>query len=520
MQLPRVYLWTNIAEAIAGELSATASHSVLIPFEGEAATSDGEELKAHAYVLPPQPNMAIENAPGKSWSGFRIWYEAVELTRPVAVGQLPADPDPLAPAAKLPVFAPVAALRMSSIARELHRCRMLESEGYRLHALFQELIYLLLESISAVQGEADTALQAVRDSIAYIEQSFSTGLSHAKLAERSRLSLRHYSRLFRQLTGSSPMQYVTGRRLEAAQRLLLTGNETIQHVASHTGFSDSFHFSRAFKQHTGVSPRLFVQLRRERSRMVAYQYLGELLTLGIRPVGAPGLLLGGKFMQANASGIGNIGQTVTMPDILMLKQLGPDAIITFDGHHYDDYMRIAPTLDIPWLLPAAERFRLLAARLGKEQEAEGWLRQFQAQIEQARDWLYPLLGDQTVSFWWMRGLPGHFDVYFIQELFYSYLQLPPPPAVQRVWEAGGYPFKRSVPISELPHYAGDRLFIVVGPDEENRLHYSRLCESELWRSIAAVQAGRVHLLTPDWLYGDPISLEGQLGELPVVMQQL
>ncbi|OBR64030.1 hypothetical protein A7K91_20270 [Paenibacillus oryzae] len=74
-------------------------------------------------------------------------------------------------------------------------------------------------------------------------------------------------------------------------------------------------------------------------------------------------------------------------------------------------------------------------------------------------------------------------------------------------------------ISELSHYAGDRLFIVVGPEEEDRLQFQRLCESELWRSIEAVQAGRVHLLTTDWLYGDPISLEGQLAELPAVMQQ-
>lgn len=522
MKLPRVYIWTSIAEAITGELPAAAMHSLLIPIEGEATTADGNQLEAHAYVLPPQPQITIVNAPGKSWSAFRIFYEAVELGRPGDSDSLVSNPltsDPLAPAVALPVFTPASVLRISSIARELYRCQMAEGEGYRLHLLFQELVYLLLEAIEAAPGEADGTLQAVRDSIAYIEQSLGTVLSHAKLAERSGLSLRHYSRLFRQLTGNSPMQYVTGRRLETAQKLLLADHHSIQHVASQTGFSDPFHFSRTFKQHTGVSPRLYVQLRREQSRMVAYQYLGELLTLGIRPVAAPGLLLGGKFMQASASGIGNIGQTVTMPNLPMLKHLGPDAIVTFDGHHYDEYMRIAPTLDIPWLLPAAERFRLLAARLGKEQEAESWLQKFHKQVERVKAWLSPLLAGETVSFWWMRGLPERFDVYFIQELFYNHLHLLPPPNVKRIWEAGGYPFKRNALISELSHYAGDRLFIVVGPEEEDRLQFQRLCESELWRSIEAVQAGRVHLLTTDWLYGDPISLEGQLAELPAVMQQ-
>ena len=52
----------------------------------------------------------------------------------------------------------------------------------------------------------------------------------------------------------SPVQYITRKRIERAELLLLTENLPVKEVAFELGFSDLSYFIRLFKKVTGKTP--------------------------------------------------------------------------------------------------------------------------------------------------------------------------------------------------------------------------------------------------------------------------
>src|SRR6185437_2059766 len=74
------------------------------------------------------------------------------------------------------------------------------------------------------------------------------------LAARLKVSRRQLYRKLNALTGETPHDYITTRRLTKAAQLLLTGELTVSEVAYKTGFTDAANFSRSFTRHHGRSP--------------------------------------------------------------------------------------------------------------------------------------------------------------------------------------------------------------------------------------------------------------------------
>lgn len=64
----------------------------------------------------------------------------------------------------------------------------------------------------------------------------------------------HFVRLFKEVYGESPGQYLSRRRVERAQDLLRTANLTITEICRAVGFESLGSFSSRFKQLTGVTP--------------------------------------------------------------------------------------------------------------------------------------------------------------------------------------------------------------------------------------------------------------------------
>lgn len=83
----------------------------------------------------------------------------------------------------------------------------------------------------------------------------------AQLATRLGVSERHIRRLFEQLLGVSPLQYLQTRRLLAAKQLLADTDLPVAQVALASGFSSLRRFNDAFVGRYGLNP---TQLRRNR----------------------------------------------------------------------------------------------------------------------------------------------------------------------------------------------------------------------------------------------------------------
>jgi AraC family transcriptional regulator len=65
----------------------------------------------------------------------------------------------------------------------------------------------------------------------------------------------HFAAQFRAATGLPPHEYLTRRRIERAQEMLLQDELALVEVALSVGFQTQSHFTSVFKRFAGQSPR-------------------------------------------------------------------------------------------------------------------------------------------------------------------------------------------------------------------------------------------------------------------------
>ncbi|WP_439598331.1 helix-turn-helix domain-containing protein [Falsiroseomonas sp.] len=100
----------------------------------------------------------------------------------------------------------------------------------------------------------------------YIDSHLQDALAIAMLAEIARLSPAHFCRAFKVSFGRTPHGYVLHRRLECAQRLMLTTDAPLAQIAVDCGLFDQAHLSRVFRRSTGTTPNAW---RRQHRRPAA-----------------------------------------------------------------------------------------------------------------------------------------------------------------------------------------------------------------------------------------------------------
>jgi AraC family transcriptional regulator len=96
----------------------------------------------------------------------------------------------------------------------------------------------------------------------FIEAQLSREISLERLAAEACLSPYHFSRSFRASTGMSPHRYVTHRRIQAAQKMLLSTACPLVQIAIDTGFGCQANFTRVFRKMTGMAPGQYRSLAR------------------------------------------------------------------------------------------------------------------------------------------------------------------------------------------------------------------------------------------------------------------
>jgi AraC family transcriptional regulator len=101
----------------------------------------------------------------------------------------------------------------------------------------------------------------VRRVTTHIETNLDAAITTKDLAALAKLSLFHFCRAFRDSFGESPHGYVTRRRVERAQGLMLTTNASLGQIAADCGFTDQAHLSKLFRRIVGESPGVWRRAR-------------------------------------------------------------------------------------------------------------------------------------------------------------------------------------------------------------------------------------------------------------------
>src|SRR5690625_1132830 len=93
--------------------------------------------------------------------------------------------------------------------------------------------------------------------IQYIQQHLEEPLTLEQLARHVAYSPFHFSRIFKERTGLSPMYYVSSLRLHKAKQLLLHTNLTVRDVGMEIGQQSLGTFTTRFTERVGMSPAHF-----------------------------------------------------------------------------------------------------------------------------------------------------------------------------------------------------------------------------------------------------------------------
>ena len=89
-------------------------------------------------------------------------------------------------------------------------------------------------------GLAIARLHKVED---YVRAHLAESVSIKKLAELAELSLFHFSRVFKQSTGMTPLQFVIRERMLLAQQLIRETSRSLIEIALEVGYASPSHFA-------------------------------------------------------------------------------------------------------------------------------------------------------------------------------------------------------------------------------------------------------------------------------------
>jgi len=96
----------------------------------------------------------------------------------------------------------------------------------------------------------------------HIDEGLEGDLSTAALGALVALSPSYFGRAFKVTFGQTPHAYVTRRRLEAAQSMMLTTREPLSQIAYLCGFADQSHLCRLFRRAMGAAPQAWRRAHR------------------------------------------------------------------------------------------------------------------------------------------------------------------------------------------------------------------------------------------------------------------
>lgn len=93
-----------------------------------------------------------------------------------------------------------------------------------------------------------------RTVLTYVRGNLDRTILLDDLAAEVGMSPSHFSRVFKEVVGKAPMQFVLSYRIEQALRMMENETASLGSIALDCGFADQAHFSRCFKQVTGQTP--------------------------------------------------------------------------------------------------------------------------------------------------------------------------------------------------------------------------------------------------------------------------
>ncbi len=209
----------------------------------------GNAVTVGPHTYPVDPGDAILLSPGTRVAHARVGastqYSYLSFNLPATEGQRYA--------------LPVHVAGVERMLPDLHRAidRIAEDRTPAI-AFAWNLVCAIARNPSVVRGQVE--LYAAE---AYILANLQNRFSIADVSRECGLSPRHLLRAFRAEHGMTVQEFIRGKRVQEAVRLLLNTNLQIKEVAARVGVPDLHYFNKLMREGAGTSPRKYRQLERD-----------------------------------------------------------------------------------------------------------------------------------------------------------------------------------------------------------------------------------------------------------------
>ncbi|MFN8577722.1 MAG: AraC family transcriptional regulator [Candidatus Sericytochromatia bacterium] len=134
----------------------------------------------------------------------------------------------------------------------------------QLAPLFLQEIHIRL--ISGVYGNMlqnliikETPEQQILSSIIWIKQNFTKTINIDEIAENANMSPSSFRKHFRNITGTSPLQYQKQLRIQESRQLMLNKGYNSNEVSNLVGYQSVSQFNREYKRILGMPPYRDIQ---------------------------------------------------------------------------------------------------------------------------------------------------------------------------------------------------------------------------------------------------------------------
>jgi AraC-like DNA-binding protein len=147
----------------------------------------------------------------------------------------------------------------------LLRCFMTEESTHRDSSLLSPMIELIVNYIVRSLVSQDLPQMPIYDrmevdqAIGYMSSHLSEKITLSKLANYVNLSPTYFTKIFKEITGSTPNDLLLKMRMQQARKLLLEGGKSITEISLLCGFGSPSYFSTCFLEQYKISPTEYLR---------------------------------------------------------------------------------------------------------------------------------------------------------------------------------------------------------------------------------------------------------------------
>jgi len=132
-----------------------------------------------------------------------------------------------------------------------------------LESIFKMIVIQVCRDYCHLDAPKTDILFKIEKSLNFMKHNFVQPITLARLAEEANMTIPVFRKIFKDVTGRPPINFLLQLRIAEAARLLVEENLKAKDAAKRAGFNNQSYFVRTFKKAIGITPKAYARGRIE-----------------------------------------------------------------------------------------------------------------------------------------------------------------------------------------------------------------------------------------------------------------